>query len=83
MDTKGATMPTQDTPLETAPVPGTRLAWSIPEAAAMLSVSPNHLRRMAERGELRVVRVGPRRVVIPTEELTRILNGDASSTQEA
>ncbi len=76
-------MPAQDTPLETSPVPGTRLAWSIPEAAAMLSVSPNHLRRMAERGELRVVRVGPRRVVLPTEELMRILNADESSTQEA
>lgn len=55
----------------------TRLAYSIPEAAELLSVSPQQLRRMAKRGDLRIVRIGERRTVVPADELHRLLAADS------
>lgn len=52
-----------------------RLAWSIEETAAAFGVTPRHIRNLIERGQLRSVTLGRRRV-IPTEELNRILAGE-------
>lgn len=60
----------------------TRLAYSVPEAAELLSVSPQQLRRMAKRGELRIVRLGERRTVVPADELHRILAADGDTPAE-
>ncbi len=45
--------------------------WPVPDAAAYLSVSARHLRRLIEAGDVKVVRLG-RRVLIPADELNRI-----------
>lgn len=44
---------------------------SIESAATSLGISSKHLRNLAERGEVRFVRLG-RRVLVPREELVRI-----------
>ncbi len=45
--------------------------WSIPDAAAYLSVSNRHLWRLIDGGAIRAIRFG-RRVLIPADELTRL-----------
>lgn len=61
----------------------TRLAYSINEAAELLSVSQQQLRRMAKRGELRVARIGEARLVVPADELMRLLaTADDDATAE-
>ena len=52
--------------------PARRFAYSVPEAAAQLSVSKNHLWKLIERGVVRQVRLGGR-VVVPASELDRVL----------
>jgi hypothetical protein len=49
-----------------------RLAYSLPEAAAMLDVSPGLLALEVQRGRLRVVRIG-KRMVVPRDELLRLV----------
>lgn len=51
-----------------------RLAYSIPEAAAASSLSRATLYRLAEAGELRMIRIG-RRTVIPASDLARLIEG--------
>lgn len=50
----------------------TRAAFGIAEAAQSLGCHPDTLRRKANAGELKTIRVG-RRVLIPSAELQRIL----------
>lgn len=44
-----------------------RIAWSIPETAALLSVSPNHLRNEIAAGRIRSIRSGSRRLIEAAE----------------
>ncbi len=49
------------------------LAYEKPEATVLLHISASTLDRMIKNGELRVVRIGKRRTVIPRAELERLL----------
>ncbi len=51
------------------------LAYSIRDTAQKLSVSPQSVRKLIERGELQPRRVGVR-VLIPRAELERFLAGE-------
>ena len=50
-----------------------RLGYAKAEATALLHISASTLDRMIKNGELRVVRIGKRRTVIPRAELERLL----------
>ncbi len=52
----------------------TRTAFGIVEAAQSLGCHADTLRRKANAGELKTIRVG-RRVLIPASELQRIISG--------
>ena len=45
--------------------------YTIREAAQMLSVCPDTIRRLADRGKLKIVRVA-RRVLVPVGEIDRM-----------
>lgn len=51
-----------------------RKAWSIDETAETLGVTSRHIRNLIERGELRSVKAGRRRL-IPDAVLEDFLNG--------
>lgn len=53
------------------PIPGGRLAYRLAEAAAITGLSVSTLRRMAARGELRLIKAG-RLTLIPATDLRRI-----------
>jgi excisionase family DNA binding protein len=53
----------------------TPLAYSILDSAKQLSVSPQSVRKLIERGELRTRRVGVR-VLVPRAELERFLSAE-------
>lgn len=55
-----------------------RVALSVAEVAESLGTSPDLIRSLIRRGELRACRVG-RRVLIPSTELSRLIEcGDAA-----
>lgn len=58
-----------------ASVPPRRAAYSMQEAADLLGVSRSHVYNLAERGQLRLVRIG-RRTVVPATEIDRLLAGE-------
>lgn len=62
----------EDLGAPTRSVGGERLAYSVREVADALGTSPDLVRALVRRGELRGVRLG-RRVVIPAVELDRWL----------
>ena len=51
-----------DTKTNVTPAAG-KLAYSIKDAAAMLSISPLMVKRLAYKGELKTSKIGSRRVV--------------------
>jgi len=51
-----------------------RAALTMQEAAAALGVSRSHLYGLADRGELRLIRLG-RRTLVPVSELDRLVEG--------
>lgn len=55
---------------------GARLAYSVQELASALGVSPDLVRTLVRRGELRSMHLG-RRVVIPASELERYVQQPA------
>ena len=54
----------------------TRPTVSVTEAAVILSISRGQAYAMANRGDLRVVRIGTR-LVIPTDQLRQLIGGAA------
>ncbi len=54
----------------------TRPTVSVSEAAVILSISRGQAYAMANRGELRVLRIGTR-LVIPTDQLRTLIGGAA------
>jgi excisionase family DNA binding protein len=58
------------------PIPPAKVAYSVMEAAASIGVSRQTVYAMMQRGELRTVLIGRRRLV-PATELDRILSGAA------
>lgn len=65
--------------LTTAPPPHSHsLTVSVPEAAAILGVSPRTVYRAVRRGDLAAVHVG-RRVVVPAHRLFELLDARADS----
>jgi excisionase family DNA binding protein len=56
--------------------PPSRRAYTIEEAAATVGLSPAHIYRLAQRGEIRAVRSG-RRWLVPVEALDELLKPDA------
>jgi excisionase family DNA binding protein len=54
----------------------TRPTVSVTEAARILSISRGQAYAMANRGDLRVLRIGTR-LVIPTDQLRQLINGAA------
>ena len=54
----------------------TRPTVSVPEAAVILSISRGQAYAMANRGDLRVLRIGTR-LVIPTDQLRALIGGAA------
>jgi len=64
---------------ETKSIPTTRAAYPLDEACQLLGgCSRNHLYNLANRGELRLVRIG-RRVLVPASEIERLSEGIAPS----
>jgi excisionase family DNA binding protein len=58
--------------------------FTVAEVAALLKLNQQTVRNMVDRGELRAVRVGQRRVRIRRSELDRFLAGaDASPSESA
>ncbi len=57
-------------------------AYSIPEAAAQLSVSRSHLYQLIDRGLIRRVKIG-HRSVIPATEIDRLLAVDDDGDEAA
>jgi excisionase family DNA binding protein len=53
-----------------------RLGFSVPETAQTLGVSKTALWEAIYRGEVRVARLG-RRVIVPKQELDRLLAGES------
>lgn len=51
-----------------------RLAVSVPEAAALIGVSTSTYYREAAAGRLPLVRISPRRSVVPTAALAAVIN---------
>jgi len=49
--------------------------WTQAEACAVLRIGRNTLKRMIARGEVRTVRVAPKCVRIPAEEIDRLMAG--------
>ena len=61
----------------------TQRLLSISQAAELLGVCPDTIRRLGSSGKLKLVRVA-RRVLVPAEEIDRIAEqGDASVPQRA
>ena len=63
----------------------TQRLLSISQAAEMLGVCPDTIRRLADRDKLKLVRVA-RRVLVPAEEIDRIAQqgeGESSGPQRA
>jgi excisionase family DNA binding protein len=56
------------------PPPADRVL-TLPEAAAHVGVSPDTLRRCAQRGELKILQLSPRRVGIRLSDLKAYLDG--------
>ena len=54
----------------------TRPTVSVSEAAVILSISRGQAYAMANRGDLRVLRIGTR-LVIPTDQLRQLIGGAA------
>ncbi len=50
-----------------------KLAYSTNESAALLSVSPKTVRRLIKEGRLHAVRIGSRRLLIPSSSIKRFL----------
>ena len=63
----------QESPVELL---STRPTVSVTEAAEILSISRGQAYAMANRGDLRVLRIGTR-LVIPTEQLRILISGAA------
>jgi len=56
-----------------------RLALSIDDTCRMLGgISRTLFHRMVKRGDLRTVKLGGRRTVVPMTEITRLLHGNAA-----
>lgn len=51
----------------------TKLAYSVDEAATLINIHPQTLRKLARAGKIRVKRIGSR-VVIPAKALEDFLN---------
>ena len=51
---------------------------SLAEAAEVIGCSQSTLERRIREGEIRAVKISPRRVVVTDAELARILSGDAA-----
>jgi excisionase family DNA binding protein len=54
-------------------------AYTVAEAAEVLSLSAVHLRRIIKRGEIRVKRVG-RRILVPTSAIKEFLDSDSTDS---
>ncbi len=52
-----------------------RVAFSQTDAARMLGISRQYFAAKAAAGEIRVVRLGGRRVLVPIDEIVRLLGG--------
>ncbi len=50
-------------------------AYSLAHVAKILAVSHHTVVRLCERGEIRSIKVSPRRRIVPSDELDRILAG--------
>jgi hypothetical protein len=60
----------------TAPASGG--AFSLANGAKVLDCSQSHLKRMAKDGQLRLIRLGPRKLVrVPAAEIARLLAGES------
>lgn len=55
-----------------------RLAVSVPEAAALIGISTSTYYREAAAGRLPLVRISPRRSVVPTAALVHVINKEAT-----
>lgn len=62
-------------------MPQAAVVLSKAKFAQQLEVSPDSVDRAIKRGEIKVIRFG-RRVLIPREELARILRGDSGSASK-
>ena len=60
--------------------PVARLAYSVPEAAEALGLSPRTAWQLVAAGRLGSVRVG-RRVLVPISELARFISADLHQTR--
>ncbi|HXT13783.1 MAG TPA: helix-turn-helix domain-containing protein [Candidatus Angelobacter sp.] len=58
------------------PVSGERLAYSVEEAAALLGVNYFSVYRLIQRGKLKVCRALRGKLLVPREELLKLLKGE-------
>ena len=59
------------------------LVYSIEEAAALLRIGRNQCYAAARRGEIPVIRIGPRRMVVPKAALERMLAEAGQAREQA
>lgn len=76
----GGQRTTTEVPMEATALPAAeeRPTVSVIEAAAALGISRSGAYAAAARGEIPTIRLGARRVVVPTAALRRMLGLDAS-----
>jgi excisionase family DNA binding protein len=65
---------TSDSQSKTPPPTTERLAYSVEEAAAMLGVHYFSVYRLIQRGKLKVCRALRGKLLVPREELLKLLN---------
>ena len=53
-----------------------RKVLSVKETAEMLDCAPTTIQRAVRAGKIHGIKLGPRKIVIPTAEVEGILNGD-------
>ena len=53
--------------------PAPSLVFNVQEAATVLKVSPNTVRKAIHDGQIHAIRIGGRKFLIPRDELERLL----------
>lgn len=65
-----------ESPIQTAPPPVERLAYSIEEAAEMLGVNYHSIYRLIQRGKLKACRALRGKFLITRDELLKLLKSE-------
>ncbi len=70
------TIPENEKPVQTAPPPAERLAYSIQEAADLLGIHYYTMYRLIQRQKIKTCRVLRGKLLVPRVELVKLLQTD-------